>query len=153
MPDIASAIKSEIARLSRKETKADLNALRSVQAEQRKAIADLKRQVAALQKALARVQKGAVAKSGRPQAAEEDQPDGESQRVRFSAAGFATKRQKLGLSAAAVAQLLGVSSLSVYKWETGKARPRAKHLQAIAQFRKMGRREALSKLGSSGTDE
>ena len=36
--------------------------------------------------------------------------------------------------------------MSVYKWESGKASPRAKHLEAIATVRAMGKREALAKL-------
>jgi DNA-binding transcriptional regulator YiaG len=147
MPDIASAIKSEITRLSRKETKTDLREIRAVQAEHRKALASLRRQVSALEKTIARLQKsGPVAARRGTDASGQDEPPEGAQRLRFSAAGFAAKREKLGLSAAAVAQILGVSSLSVYKWESGKARPRAKQLNAIAEFRKMGKREALAKL-------
>jgi transcriptional regulator with XRE-family HTH domain len=46
-----------------------------------------------------------------------------------------------------VAKLLGVSALSVYKWESGKTRPRAKQIEAIATLRGMGRREAAKRLG------
>jgi len=38
------------------------------------------------------------------------------------------------------------SGQSVYKWEDGKARPRAKHLLAIAALRTMGKREAAARL-------
>ena len=54
------------------------------------------------------------------------------------------KRQ--ALSAASVAKILGVSALSVYKWESGKTRPRARQLEAIASLRKMGKRDALARL-------
>ena len=40
----------------------------------------------------------------------------------------------------------GVSALSVYKWESGKTRPRARQLEAIASLRKMGKREAQARL-------
>ena len=56
------------------------------------------------------------------------------------------QRARLGLSAREMAQLLCVSQLSVYKWEQGKARPRAKQLAAIASVRKMGKREVAAKL-------
>jgi transcriptional regulator with XRE-family HTH domain len=46
-----------------------------------------------------------------------------------------------------VAKLLGVSTLSVYKWESGKTRPRAKQIEAIATLRRMGKREAAQRLG------
>ena len=38
-----------------------------------------------------------------------------------------------------MARLLGVSALSVYKWESGKTRPRAKQIEAIAALRGMGK--------------
>lgn len=66
--------------------------------------------------------------------------------LRFQAKGFASLRKKLGLSAQEMAKLLGVSALSVYKWESGKATPRSSHLPAIAAVRKLGKKEALAKL-------
>jgi transcriptional regulator with XRE-family HTH domain len=50
----------------------------------------------------------------------------------------------LGLSARELALLLGVSQLSVYKWEQGKARPRAKQLQAISQLRRLGKKDVAA---------
>jgi DNA-binding transcriptional regulator YiaG len=70
--------------------------------------------------------------------------------LRFSAKGLAGQRQRLGLSAAATAKLLGVSALSVYKWESGQTRPRAKHFPAIAALRSMGKREAAARLSELG---
>lgn len=70
--------------------------------------------------------------------------------LRFSAKGFTKLRQRLGLSAAAMGALLGVTAQSVYKWEDGKARPRATQLQAISAVRKMGKREAAAYLVSLG---
>lgn len=66
--------------------------------------------------------------------------------LRFRPSGFAQHRQRLGLSAKDVGLLLDASALSVYKWERGQARPRAKHLEAIAALRKMGKREAQRRL-------
>lgn len=50
------------------------------------------------------------------------------------------------MSAREVGLLLEASPLSVYKWEQGQASPRAKHLAAIAELRKMGKREAQKRL-------
>ena len=44
------------------------------------------------------------------------------------------------------ATLLGVSGQSVYKWEHGEARPRARQLEAIAELRGIGKREAAARL-------
>ena len=45
-----------------------------------------------------------------------------------------------------MARLLGVSGQSVYKWELGKARPRARQLEAIAALRGVGKREVNARL-------
>jgi hypothetical protein len=45
--------------------------------------------------------------------------------------------------------LIDASPLSVYKWEAGHSRPRAKHLAAIAIVRKMGKREVNKRLENS----
>ena len=67
-------------------------------------------------------------------------------KIRFSAKSLIAQRRRLGLSAAAMARLLGVSALSVYKWESGNTRPRAKQIEAIAALRSMGKREVAQRL-------
>jgi DNA-binding XRE family transcriptional regulator len=44
--------------------------------------------------------------------------------------------------------LLGASGQSIYKWEDGKVRPRAKHMPAIAALRILGRKQAAEILAS-----
>jgi DNA-binding transcriptional regulator YiaG len=65
---------------------------------------------------------------------------------RFSAKGLASHRKRLGLSAHDCGLLLGASGQSVYKWEEGEVRPRAKHMPAIAALRAMGKKEAAARL-------
>jgi len=55
---------------------------------------------------------------------------------------MAAQRKRLGLSAAECGLLIGASAQSIYNWEEGKARPRAKHLPAIFALRNLGRRQA-----------
>lgn len=141
MPNIGSLLKSEISRVARREIRAETQPLRKAVSQYRSQIAELKRQVAELQRQLKR-QGRVSARAARAPAAEED----EGPQLRFSAKGLAAQRKRLGLSAASVAKILGVSALSVYKWESGKTRPRAKQIEAIAQLRKMGKREALRRL-------
>ncbi len=50
------------------------------------------------------------------------------------------------ITAAECGLLVGSSALSVYKWEGGRARPRAKFLPAIAAFRALGKKEAAARL-------
>jgi DNA-binding transcriptional regulator YiaG len=140
MPNIATLLKSEIARVARKEVRGETQDLKKVSAQYRGHIAALRRRVLALEQEVKRLGK-TRGKAGAP--ANDEEPEN---RLRFSAKGLAAQRKRLGLSAAAVATLLGVSGQSVYKWEEGKTRPRASQLHAIAALRKMGKREATARL-------
>jgi len=141
MPNIGSVLKTEIQRVARKELRAETQQLKKTVTQYRGQIAQLKRRLQALEQQVRRLGKG----SGRAAAPEPADDEG-GPSLRFSAKGLATQRKRLGLSAASVAKILGVSALSVYKWESGKTRPRARQLEAIASLRKMGKREAMAKL-------
>lgn len=141
MPNIATLLKSEISRLARKEVRAETEALKKATARYRSEIAELKRQIAALQRQVK------AAASGRTRAAVADAAEGDGADARrFSAKGLASHRRRLGLSAEAFGALVGVTGQSIYKWEAGKARPRAAQMDSIAQLRKMGKREAQKRL-------
>nr|WP_315848159.1 helix-turn-helix transcriptional regulator [uncultured Rhodoferax sp.] len=139
MSSLINSLKSEIARVARKELKDELLALRKAVTAHRSEIAALKREVKALASA---VKAGTRASKARGQ----EVPAAAAPGIRFSAARFAALRAKLGLTQAQLATLLGVSYLSVHKWEGGKAQPRAAQLQKIAAVMKMGKREAAKQL-------
>jgi DNA-binding transcriptional regulator YiaG len=142
MSNIATVLKAEIARVARREIKAETNALKSASAKYRSDIAALKRQLDSLQKELKRVTRAAGREHGAlTQAAPEA-------RHRFSAKGLASQRKRLGLSAEALGKLVGVSGLSIYNWEGGKARPRAQHMPAIAALKTLGRKDAAAVLAT-----
>jgi len=141
MPKFATILKGEIARVARKEIKAESAALRATSAKFRTDIAALKRQLAALQKEL----KPTAKTSNRPDPSEEKAPES---RHRFSPRGLPYQRKRLGLSAEALGKPVGVSGLSIYPWEGGKARPRAKHLPAIAALKTLGKKEAAAVLAT-----
>ena len=138
MPNIALLLKSEIARLARKELRAETDSLRKAVAGYRREIAALKRRMETLERQQKKVVKAVPDRTP-------DESEGDKN-LRFRAAGFAQHRKRLGLSAREMGLLLDASALSVYKWETGQARPRAKHLAAIANVRKLGKREAVKQL-------
>jgi DNA-binding transcriptional regulator YiaG len=142
MPNIAAVFKDEIARLARKEVRAQTAELKKASAQHRAHIAALRRRLDELERQLKRVGKVTTRS-----AAQDAQDDGEAGTPRrFSATRLAAQRRKLGLSAADFAALLGVSGQSVYKWEHGGARPRAAQLEAIAALRGVGKREAEARL-------
>lgn len=146
MPSFADQLKSEIARIARKEVRAETKALKKANTQYRADIAALKRRLADAERVMARLAKGAGKSASRNVAHEED--DAPAQGLRFRVAGFANLRKKLGLSAAEMGKLIGVSAQSVYHWETGKARPRAAQLVAIAAVRKLGKREVAARLAA-----
>lgn len=143
MPNIAAVLKDEIARIARKEVRAQTEDFRKSSGQYRAHIAALRRRVDELERELKRVGKKAERSSPSAQQGEDDSPGA---RRRFSAARLAAQRRKLGLSAADFAALLGVSGQSIYKWENGESRPRARQLEAIAGLRGVGKREAADRL-------
>ena len=112
--------------------------------QQRSDIATLKRRIAELE---TRVSKLAKRASKPNPAALQDSKE----KLRFRQDGFVTLRKKLGLSANEMGQLLGVSGQSIYKWEQGKAKPRASQLPAIAVARKMGKKQVAAKIAALGS--
>ena len=142
MTTFAQQLKNEVARISRKEMKAEMLTLKKSSAQHRADIAALKRRVAALETLVKKLSKQANSSATKPTAESDDVS------LRFRAGGFASLRKKLGLSANEMGQLLGVTGQSIYLWEAGKSKPRAGQLQAIAKVRKMGKRAVRSQLGS-----
>ena len=141
MSTFANQLKSEISRLAKREVRAEVQALKKASTAYRGEIAALKRRIAGLESQVKKLGKGA----GRAKVVETASADS-AEGLRFRVAGFASLRKKLGISAAEMGKLLGVSAQSVYHWETGKTKPRASQLAAIAAVRKLGKRAVAAKL-------
>ena len=142
MSNFSGLLKTEIARIARKEIRAETQALKKASAQYRAEIAGLKRRVSEQERVIAKMRK--KAESVAPAEAKE-----RSTSLRFRADGFASLRRKLDLSAADMAKLIGVSLQTIYHWEKGQSRPRASQLERIADVRKLGRRGASAKLEES----
>lgn len=145
MPNIDSVLKSEIARIARKQIRAELASLKKASSQQRTHLAALRREVEALERGIKKLSKRTVVAS---RVTHRSPTSGEERALRFRASGLSSHRKRLGLSAADFGKLLGVSGQSIYKWETGEVRPRRSQLEAIAGVRKLGRREALARLAA-----
>jgi DNA-binding transcriptional regulator YiaG len=146
VPNIGTVLREEISRLSRRESRRQVDPARKATAQHRRDIAELKRQVAQLQRQVALLSR----RSAGVQSAANDTT---AKPVRFAAKGLRSQRNRLGLSAADFGKLLGMSAQSIYNWERGVAKPRAGQLAKLAALRGIGKREAgqrLEKL-SSGT--
>jgi DNA-binding transcriptional regulator YiaG len=137
MSNIASVLKEEISRISRKEIRRETSSLKKSSTTYRSEIAALKRRVQELERQLRRASRG-----GQPAIPAAANEESLTPGTRFSAKSMASQRRRLGLSAAECGLLIGASAQSVYNWEEGKARPRAQHLPAIFALRNLGRRQA-----------
>lgn len=148
MTAFSDAFRAEVLRMARKEIKGELGNLRKTVTAQRSEIAALKRdvkdvvsQVKGLHKAAARQAAPAAA-----QAQDAEAPVRRGRRFQFKAEVLAAKREQLGISQQSMGALLESSTLSVARWESGKAMPRAAQIEKIRSVLKMGKREALAKL-------
>ena len=141
MPNIGAILKSEIARLARREGRAITRVTRKAATQHRRDIAALKRQVAVLDRQVAFLTRQEQRRISGP-AAVVVKPEG----ARFSPGWVLKHRKKLGLSAADYGKLVGVTGLTVYNWEGGKSRPRAQQLAQWASVRGLRKREAMKRL-------
>jgi DNA-binding transcriptional regulator YiaG len=57
------------------------------------------------------------------------------------------ERRRLGLSAANYGRLVGVTMLTIYKWESGQAVPRTATMEQWLAVKGIGKAKALEKLG------
>ncbi|WP_342130933.1 helix-turn-helix domain-containing protein [Hydrogenophaga sp. OTU3427] len=149
MSTFNSSLKSEIARVARKELKDELLALRKTSTAHRSEIAALKRDVKALMMALRATQRSLP----KAPAAAPDKVKGAPQprapkpsAADFDSTAFAAQRQALGITQAQMAKLVDASALSVYKWESGKVKPRAAQLERINAMKKLGKRAVAARL-------
>ena len=143
MANVMKELKAEISRIARSEIKAALAPIKSVNAAQRKYIADLRRQVTDLEKenkAIARQ----LEKLG--EAIPKPEPVEDTSRSWITSSGIRSMRTRLKLSQKAFADLVGVSLPTVANWEsaknTGKLSIRRKEVfDQLRKIKGMGIRE------------
>ncbi len=143
MANLMKELKAEISRIARSEIKIALAPIKSVNAAQRKYIADLRRQMNDLEKenkGLARQ----IEKLGA--AVPQPEPEEDAGRAWITTAGIRSMRKRLKLSQKAFADLAGVSLPTVANWEssknTGKLKIRRKEIFArLLEIKTMGIRD------------
>lgn len=141
MPSIANALNDHVRRLSRREINRDTKSIRKLTAQHRRDLAELKRQVVALQKSVAFLER-----QEKKRGVQAPLPASDSNGLRFRADGLRSHRRRIGLSAEEYGKLVGVSGQSIYNWEAGKSRPRSGQMAKLASMRGVGKREALKRL-------
>jgi DNA-binding XRE family transcriptional regulator len=136
MSTFVTAFKEQVRRLARKEVRLQVQALKRATTQFRRDIAALRRVVAKGGQVVPRLLKtGAIRAEGLPEG------------VRFSARSIRAQRVRLGISAADFGKLIGVTPLTIYHWEAGKARPRAKQFANFLSIRNIKKEEAFKRLG------
>lgn len=140
MTNIATALKSEISRIARKEVRAETAAVKKASSSYRTDIAALRRRVQELEQLVRKLAKTV------PRPDPRDPVEVPSGKLRFSAKRLAAQRKRLGLSAHDCGLLVGASSQSIYNWEAEGTRPQARHLPAIALLKTLGKKEAAARL-------
>jgi DNA-binding transcriptional regulator YiaG len=134
--NIATVLKEEIIRLARKEIRQEIDGLKKASVQYRSDIAALKRHIAKLEKQVSHFEKFIAKQTP----VNEPKPEVASN-VRFTAKGFKTLRQRLGISAADTGRLLGVSGQTIYSWEAGSSSPRKQQMANIVILRGLGKKE------------
>jgi DNA-binding transcriptional regulator YiaG len=142
MTNLAVVLKDEIRRVTRKEIRKETQSTTQAVRQYRREIARLKRQLRDQSRKIAFLETQERQRLSKSPPA----PAEATQGIRFSARSVAAQRRRTGLSAADYGRLVGVSALTIYNWEQGKARPRKGQLAALVALRGIGKREALAKL-------
>lgn len=139
--------------MARKELREEIAALRKASVAHRSEIASVKKQLKALQTQVNRLSKG-KGETARPAPCAE-QASGSLQlkgkpgrKVVFTAERLKAQRARLGFTQEQMAKLLEVSSLSIWKWESGGAAPRASRVPKILERLALGKREAESQISA-----
>ncbi len=145
MPNIMKALKDEIIRLARKESKSVATPLHKTSTGNRKTCADLKKRVAQLERACRDLQDQVATLIAAQPPAPVEEP---AAPVRITGKGVRSLRRKLDISQAALAKLLNVSPGSVYNWEktSGALQMRNTTKAAWLAVRDIGATEAQQRL-------
>ncbi len=146
MPNIMTALKSEISRLARKEAKQVVAPVQKASANYRGLIAGLRKQIDALQNEVA-VLRRAAPKAEKALAAAQE-PQG---RFWITGKGVKALRKRLGLTQALFGKLAGVSVPTVVNWEGNEGKVEIRRKATVAQLqtiRGMGKKQATEIVGA-----
>lgn len=146
MPNVASVLKEEISRLSRKEIRSANASLVKSNATLRSSVAALKKEIAGLrveQKQLSRAL-SRLAKNAGVEAPHDE--------FRMTSRNVRALRRRLGLTQAEFAKLVGVSAQSVFLWENkgGRLQFRGGTEAALQEIQGLSAADAQRRLAGRG---
>ena len=149
MPNIAMVLREEIQRLAKQQARQEMAGLKKEQVRLKKLVAQLRKEVDALNKRNKR-----LSKQVEPviEEVQEEQAEEQAERIRPTSASIKRLREKLGLTQAEFGQLVDVTPQSVNNWENKGGRLRRLRkvtLKNLADVMTLGAREARRRLEES----
>jgi DNA-binding transcriptional regulator YiaG len=148
MPNVEKALKAEIARISRKEIKSASGQIGKSHIGLKRTVTDLKKRIASLEKENKRL----LGETRRQKREIVEKPPEEHGKARFTSKGIRSLRNRLRLTQADFAKLVGATTHAVYLWEKkeGALNLRDKTKAALLSIRGLRAREAKAKLEEAG---
>ena len=157
MATLSTALREEVGTLAKRELRRQTASSDKALARCERDLAALKGQVQALRRALSSLppsspesagarKKSRQVSSPRPAGRMGAPSAGPLPRGQLSSEAVKAHRERLGLSAERYGKLIGVSGLTIYHWEQGKTRPRKSSIDAWTAVRRLGKREAATRL-------
>jgi DNA-binding transcriptional regulator YiaG len=149
MSNVVKVLKAEIARISKREARSATQGIGKSNTWLRKVVTDLKKRVVLLEKKNKHLT--ATTKKSQVESTQEVDRE-EGKKTRFSSRGIRSLRNRLRLSQADFAKLLGTTRHAVYLWEKkdGALSLRDKTKAAILSIRGLRAREARERLAELG---
>lgn len=142
MPNIAKILKEEISRLARREIRANLERTRRSVVQHQREIASLKGQLKDMARRVSKLERE-LAKAAPTSPSETVAKQG-----RFVPKGLVSTRRRLGLSAADLARMMGVTAQTIYNWESGATKPGPQQQAKLASLRSVGKRQLQTHLAA-----
>ena len=137
MPNYASVLNEEIARIARREIKTIIAPVTKRSLELKKKVSEQAKQIADLEAEILKLEK----ELGIEDVIQVNLSEEEINKARVTPKYITNVRNKYELSRNDMALLLDVNPNSIYLWETGRATPRNDAKAKIIQLRDMGKRK------------
>ena len=142
MPNIARILREEISRLARREIRTSLEKARESVKQHQLQIASLKGQVKTLVGQVSALEKNLARSAAMPRV------ETAARQTRVAPKAIASMRRRLGLSAADLAGLMGVTAQTIYNWEREATKPNPQQQAKLASLRSVGKRRMQAHLAT-----